>query len=167
MTRIKLAAEPVERFLVFFVVGILDGLQEVVVAPDAATVFRRTGILSVQANRVLLFRVSCQGLLDHYFMRPAVAKIVFVNKGRLFASRDVSQAKTPFVKPLLAGGVIARRHRVNNWSIYELMQVAVSPSHYNLKDIVQAIEVDTAGYLNTPPNGRLAAKQSNFEFVER
>ena len=45
------------------------------------------------------------------------------------------------------------------------MQVAVSPSHYNLKDIVQAIEVDTAGYLNTPPNGWLAATQSNFEFV--
>jgi hypothetical protein len=47
-----------------------DGLQEVVVAPDAATVFRRTGILSVQANRVLL-RVSGQGLLGHYFMRPS------------------------------------------------------------------------------------------------
>jgi hypothetical protein len=46
------------------------------------------------------------------------------------------------------------------------MQVAVSPSHYNLKDIVQAIEVDTAGYLNTPPNGWLAATQSNFELVE-
>jgi hypothetical protein len=44
------------------------------------------------------------------------------------------------------------------------MQVAVSPSHYNLKDIVQAIEV--AGYLNTPPNSRIAATQSNFEFVE-
>jgi hypothetical protein len=40
-------------------------------------------------------------------------------------SRDVSQAKTPFVKPLHVGVVIARR-----------------PSHYNLKDIVQAIEVD-------------------------
>jgi hypothetical protein len=47
------------------------------------------------------------------------------------------------------------------------MQVAVSPSHYNLKDIVQAKEIDTAGYLNTPPDGRLAATQSNFEFVER
>jgi hypothetical protein len=46
------------------------------------------------------------------------------------------------------------------------MQVAVSPSHYNLKDIVQAIEVDTSGYLNTPPNGRFAAMQSNFEFVK-
>ena len=45
------------------------------------------------------------------------------------------------------------------------MQVAVSPSHYNLKDIVQAIEVDTAGYLNKPPNDRLAATQSNFELV--
>jgi len=29
----------------------------------------------------------------------------------------------------------------------------------NLKDIVQAIEVDTAGYLNAPPNGWLAATE--------
>jgi hypothetical protein len=47
------------------------------------------------------------------------------------------------------------------------MEVAVSPSHYNLNDIVQAIEVDISGYLNTAPNGRLAATQNNFEFVER
>jgi len=60
----------------------------------------------MQAN-ILLVRVSGQGLFDDHFMHPAVAKIVFVNKGRLFVSRDVSQAKTPFVKPLLAGVVIA------------------------------------------------------------
>jgi hypothetical protein len=44
--------------------------------------------------------------------------------------------------------------------------VAVSPSHYNLKDIVQASEVDTAGHLNTPPDCRIAAPQSDFEFVD-
>jgi hypothetical protein len=53
------------------------------------------------------FRVSGKNLLDHYFVCPAVAKIVFVNKGRLFVSRNVCQAKPPFVKPLLAGIVIA------------------------------------------------------------
>src|SRR5260370_19255282 len=98
--------EPVERRLVLCAWD-FDNLQEFVVAPDAATVFRRTGVLSIQANRILLFRVSGKNLLDHYFVCPAVAKIVFVNKGRLFVSRDVSQAKTPFVKPLLAGIVIA------------------------------------------------------------
>ena len=50
MARIKLAAEPVERRLVFFVLGIFDSFQELVVAPDAATVFRRTGVLSIQAS---------------------------------------------------------------------------------------------------------------------
>jgi len=49
-------------------------------------------------------------------MRPAVAKFVVVNKGRFFVSRDVSQANA------------AWRHRLNNWSIRELMQVAVSRS---------------------------------------
>jgi len=107
VARIKRATEPVERRLVFFVLGIFDNLQEFVVALDAATVFRRTGVLSIQANRILLFRVSGKNLLDHYFVCPAVAKIVFINKGRLFVSRNVCQAKPPFVKPLLAGIVIA------------------------------------------------------------
>jgi hypothetical protein len=31
------------------------------------------------------------------------------HKGRLFVSRDISQAKTPFVEPLLAGVVIAMK----------------------------------------------------------
>jgi hypothetical protein len=31
---------------------------------------------------------------------------------------------------------------------------------------VRAIEVDIAGYLNTPANGRIAATQSNLAFVE-
>jgi len=44
--------------------------------------------------------------------------------------------------------------------------VAVSPSHYNLKDIVQAIELDAAWYLNTPPDCRIAAPQGDFEFVD-
>jgi hypothetical protein len=46
------------------------------------------------------------------------------------------------------------------------MEVAVSPSHYNLKDIVQAIELDAAWYLNTPPDCRIAAPQGDFEFVD-
>ena len=73
MGRIKLAPEPVEHLPVFFVLGIFESLQEFVVAPDAATVFRRTGVLPIHANCILLFRVSGQGLLDHYFMCPAVA----------------------------------------------------------------------------------------------
>jgi hypothetical protein len=43
------------------------------------------------------------------------------------------------------------------------MQVAVSPSHDNLKDIVQAIESDTTGYPNAPPNARFAATLSWVE----
>ena len=57
VARIKRAAEPVEHLLVFFVLRIFDSLQKFVVAPDAARVFRRTSVLSIQANRILLFRV--------------------------------------------------------------------------------------------------------------
>jgi hypothetical protein len=50
VTRVKLLAELVEHFLMFFVLGILENLQEFVVAPNAAKVFRRTGVLSIQAH---------------------------------------------------------------------------------------------------------------------
>jgi hypothetical protein len=46
------------------------------------------------------------------------------------------------------------------------MQVTVGPAHGNLKDFVQAIEFDTAWYLKPPPDGRLAATQRDFKFVE-
>jgi hypothetical protein len=45
--------------------------------------------------------------------------------------------------------------------------VTVGPSHDNLQDIVQAIEFDAARHLHTPPDGRITAAQSDFEFVDR
>jgi hypothetical protein len=78
VARIKLAAEPVERLLVFFVLGIFDSLQEFVVAPDAATIFRRTSVRSIQANRMLRFRVSGQGpppAATLYFLTYTIARI--------------------------------------------------------------------------------------------
>jgi hypothetical protein len=45
---IKLATEPIEHLPVFFVLGIFNSLQEFVVAPDSAAVFRRTGVLPLR-----------------------------------------------------------------------------------------------------------------------
>jgi hypothetical protein len=76
---IKWTAEPVEQLLVFCVLRIVNSLQEVVVAKDATAVFWRTGVLSIQANRTLFFRISSQNFFHDYFVFPAIAKIVFVN----------------------------------------------------------------------------------------
>ena len=75
MAWIKRVAEPVEHLLVFFVLGIGDNLQKSVVAPNAAAIFRRTGVFSIQANRMLLLRVRGKDLMDDDFMRPAVAEV--------------------------------------------------------------------------------------------
>ena len=104
--RIKWLAEPVKHLLVRFVLRIVQGLQQFVVAPDAAAVFRRTGLLTGQANRTLLFKASEHDFFDHHAMFPAIAEVVFVKKGRLFMSREVRQAKTPLVQSLYAGVVI-------------------------------------------------------------
>jgi hypothetical protein len=81
VVRIKLVAEAVEQLLT-------DRRSLHPGKPHTSFLGRRTG-----SSRPLLHMPSCR-------------QIVFVNKGRFFVSRDVSQAKTPFVKPLRAVVVI-------------------------------------------------------------
>jgi len=50
---IKLAANPVQAFLVFGVGGVADGIEKVLVAQCPAHVFRRTGAGAIQAERVM------------------------------------------------------------------------------------------------------------------
>jgi hypothetical protein len=89
--RIKLAAEPVEHLLVFFVLGIVDSLQEFVVAPDPAAVFRRTGVLSIQANRILLFGVTSRTRLER--IRIAI-RIVDRDQGRVLAAAQALDVRS-------------------------------------------------------------------------
>jgi hypothetical protein len=93
---IKLVAEPVEHLLVFFVLGIGDNLQQSVVAPNAAAIFRRTGVLSIQANRMLRLRV--RGKLPFYRLLPKrviVLLWLFVSLPPAIPFRDFHKRKFP------------------------------------------------------------------------
>ena len=76
---VKGAANPCFHFFVLRVFPVLENLEQVRVAPDAAAIFRRTGAGPVQAK---CGRGCCgigrQNLLDGDFVFPRIAEIVFV-----------------------------------------------------------------------------------------
>src|SRR5947209_7513193 len=76
--RVELPTDPFEEFLVPLMTWVLDGLQEVAIAPRPATIFGRAGPLAVNAARVT---DACFGL-DHFFdldqMLPGITHVVGV-----------------------------------------------------------------------------------------
>src|SRR5262249_3836090 len=76
--RIETAADPFQQFVVPLVVRVLDGFDEVRVAPDAADVFRRTGPFALQADRIPRSRLGPLDALEENLVLPRVAEIVLV-----------------------------------------------------------------------------------------
>ena len=75
-------ADPVEHFLVAFVVGIVEGLYKVVESGDASTVFWGTRELTIRADRIRRVRINWKPLLLDDAMLPAIAKIIRVDSLR-------------------------------------------------------------------------------------
>jgi len=49
---IKIVADPVEHFFVPFVVGVVEGLYQVIESGNASTIFRWTRELTIRADRI-------------------------------------------------------------------------------------------------------------------
>ena len=71
-------ADPVKHFLVALMVGIAEGLYQVIESGDASTIFRWTCKLAIRADRIRGVRINGEPLLQDKRMLPAIAKIVFV-----------------------------------------------------------------------------------------
>src|SRR6202035_4267241 len=63
LLRVELVADPFEHFLVLRVAGVLDGLQEVAVAPRPAAILRWAGPLAVDTARIMDARFIRKRLL--------------------------------------------------------------------------------------------------------
>ena len=84
-------AGPLQVLLAFGVIGILDGFQEIRVAPDATHVLRRAGAPAFDTCRVSLVRLRRQDLFHQQGMLPTVAKVVFVEELKPLACDDPVQ----------------------------------------------------------------------------
>jgi len=63
-----------------FVVGVSDGLNEIVKSRDTPTVFRRTRKPTVGADRILRIRINWKLLLQDDGVLPAIAKVIGVDE---------------------------------------------------------------------------------------
>src|SRR5579859_5314975 len=56
--RVEVIAEPVSQFFVLFVVGVSDGLNEIIKSWNAPTVIRWTRELTIRADRIARNRIN-------------------------------------------------------------------------------------------------------------
>lgn len=73
---IKIVADPVEHFFVPFVVGVVEGLYQVVEPWNASTIFRWTRELTIRADRIRGIRINWKPFLQDDAVLPAIAKII-------------------------------------------------------------------------------------------
>jgi hypothetical protein len=77
--KIKIAADPVEHFFAPFVVGVVEGLYQIIKPGNAPAILRWARELTIRANRIRRIRVIWKPLLQDDTMLPGIAKIVRVN----------------------------------------------------------------------------------------
>src|SRR5215472_6147321 len=76
--RVETPADPFQHLLVRLVARILDGVEEVAVAPGTATIFRWAGSTAFHAAGILHLRIGVQHLLYLDDVFPIVAHVVGV-----------------------------------------------------------------------------------------
>ena len=76
---VKIVADPVEDFFVPIVVGVVEGLYQIIESGNASTIFWWTRELTIRADRIRHIRIIWKPLLQDDAVLPAIAKIVRVN----------------------------------------------------------------------------------------
>ena len=126
------------------VVRVLDGLDEIGVAPNAAAVFGWAGTFSINAKGILLPRLLLRAALEQNLVIPGIAEVVLVDEPEFLAvfRDDVAQVRGRgvFVFHLLE--VVLHEHgiAVILFADLEVVQVRVGPAHRRLDVFVELVE---------------------------
>ena len=73
-------AEPVFQFFVLFVVGVSEGLNEIIKSWNAPTVIRWTREFSIRADRIARNRINWKLFLQDDSVFPAIAEVIGIDK---------------------------------------------------------------------------------------
>ena len=77
---IEVFANPLPHLLISLIVRVPEDFQEVVITRNAPTVFRRTRLLPIQADRILSIVASEKALFQNDTVLPAIAEIIRVGQ---------------------------------------------------------------------------------------
>ena len=189
---VEFPAYPFDELLVSLVLGVFKGFEHVIVAPDAAAVVGRAGEFALEAHRVI-HTLSRRADLDHLdLVVPTVAEVVLIDELALDRRGQFAEPCFPFILGVfklhsrvapatLAAHILSEFvplfavYKSSNRSLGrlgprvaddKLMQVRVGPAHNDLDDLVQVAQLYVAWHGDTPPDGRLAPEERDFEFVD-
>ena len=128
---VEVPSSPLSILLMLRSAGVGQGFEEIGVTAGAATIFRRAGVRSVEANREFERGVCRVSSLHKYFVLPGVAEVIVVAEP-VVALRDVGEFELDFMKFFV--GPFVEVCPVQGVTDAELVEVAVRPAHRFLED---------------------------------
>src|SRR5262249_15152347 len=140
---VKTATDPLQEMIVLLMGGIRDCSQEVLVPTGATDILWRAGVLASQATKPQsLLGGSGVRDFDGNDMMPVAAEVIdIVETARLRGHRP-AEHDTLFIQLLEFIGEVRVVGAVALTPEDKLMQVAVSPAHAYLDDVVESRECE-------------------------
>jgi hypothetical protein len=156
---IEIAAHPVAHFLMLFMVGISEGVEEFIKPGDATAVVGRTRETSIDTDWAGHIRQERQQLLQDDCVLPVITEIVRVDKLGAGPSEHTTEPDIAFVLYLHPHTDVFRvRSPEVAFPGSEFVHVAVVPTHCCLQNIVQFGQGHGRRNKQTPPDRRFCAE---------
>ena len=156
---IEIAADPVVHFLMLFMVGIGEGVEEFIKPRDASTVVRRTRETSIDTDWDGHIRQERQQLLEDDCVLPVITEIVGVDELGAEPSEHITEPNIAFVFYLHPhANVIRVRSPEAAFPGSEFVHVAVVPTHGCLQNIMQFGQGHRRWDKQAPPDRRFCAE---------
>jgi len=124
---IECASDPFLHVFMLGVVWLLECLQELLVAANAAYVFRGCGSLTGKADGARHLLTLRENLLNDKVVFPIVSEVVHVDEARLLVSHQVPKHVLPFVSNLGGFSAPLTGSAVFHVANHELMKMRVHP----------------------------------------
>ena len=164
---VKIVADPVEDFFAPFVVGVVEGLYQIIECGNASTIFCWTRELTIRADRIGHIRIIWKPLLKDDAVLPAIAKIVRVNSLGADPRQYAGEMHRTFVfhrvnphEPVF--GIGSPKAPLANG---KFVHVAVLPPHRGLQHVVQLRQSHVRRHQQTAPDRWACAEQCDLELV--
>ncbi|HEY2858088.1 MAG TPA: hypothetical protein VGJ21_06710 [Terracidiphilus sp.] len=155
---IEIAADPVAHFLMLFMVGIGEGVEEFIKPRDASTVVRRTRETSIDTDWAGHIRQERQQLLEDDGVLPVITEIVGVDELGAGPSEHTTEPNIAFVYLHPHTDVFRVGSPEVAFPGSKFVHVAVVPTHCCLQNIVQFGQGHRRWNKQAPPDRRSCAE---------
>ena len=147
------------------VLRILDGGQELQVAPNATNIIGWRGTFSGNAQGIKPVRVWLGNGLDLDTMAPAVSEVVFVNELANGLAENAPERVFLLVQYIQILHLLVSETE-GFLANLKAVHMRVGPAHHELQQVVQLRQLDRAWDEDPPPYRWLDILEFDVEFIE-